>query len=99
MEQLHKLNNYAFTEPVVTYDRDCRLEVFTIASDKTLRNVHQIAPNNGWSIWESFGGNLAFHLPAVGHNADGGLEVFALSERGDLQHISQLGPPVVNPSP
>jgi hypothetical protein len=66
---------------------DRRQELFLIGGDDSLWHIWQVAPNGGWSEWESLGKprdrnfpepkNRDVSDPLVKENADGHLEVFA----------------------
>lgn len=62
------------------------LEVFARGRDNALWHKWQTA--NGWSDWESLGGDLQGG-PAVARHAGGGLEVFSVASDGTLRHIWQ----------
>jgi hypothetical protein len=64
--------------PVVATNADGRLELFTVSRDAAASetwHIWQMAPDAGWSAWESLRGNPGGI--GVGQNADGRLEVFA----------------------
>jgi hypothetical protein len=58
---------------------DLRQELFVMGRDDALWHIWQVAPNAGWSDWESLGKPEHRDLsePLVLKNADGHLEVFA----------------------
>lgn len=70
-------------------NEDRRQELFIIGIDESLWHIWQVAPNAGWSNWESLGKpkdffdrseppkNRDLFDPLVQKNADGHLEVFA----------------------
>jgi hypothetical protein len=69
-------------------NKDGRQELFVMGGDDALWHIRQVAPNVGWSDWESLGKprDLGFSEPPkerdlseplVQENADGHLEVFA----------------------
>jgi hypothetical protein len=69
-------------------NRDGRQELFVMGGDEALWHIRQVAPNAGWSAWESLGKpkDVGFSEPPrdrdlsepiVRQNADGHLEVFA----------------------
>lgn len=74
----------------VGLNRDGRLEVFVMGEDAALWHVWQVAPNVGWSAWESLGKprdrdfpepkDRDISEPVVRENADGHLEVFAIGD-------------------
>jgi hypothetical protein len=56
---------------------DGRLAVFARGADGGLWYAWHVAPNGGWSGWQSLGGSLAAHaVPAVVKNGWNELEVF-----------------------
>jgi phosphatidylserine/phosphatidylglycerophosphate/cardiolipin synthase-like enzyme len=77
---------------------DGRLEVFVRGDDNVLYHKWQVAPNDGWSEWESFSheyrnlGTEVVGAVAVGINEDGRLEVFARGGDHVLYHIWKLSP-------
>ena len=73
--QITPLGGSAVSGPVVTMNRDGRLEVFVRTPDDSVRHVWQNAPNSGWSSWAPLGGSCAGR-PVVAQNADGRLEIF-----------------------
>lgn len=60
-------------------NQDGRQELFVIGKDDALWHIWQVAPNLGWSNWESLSKPQHRDLtePLVKKNADGHLEVFA----------------------
>lgn len=62
------------------------LEVFARGTDNAL--WHKWQTPNGWSDWQSLGGNLRGG-PTVAIHAGGGLEVFSVASDGALWHIWQ----------
>jgi hypothetical protein len=42
----------------VAQDADGRLEVFVHGTDNALWHIWQTAPNNGWSSWNTLGGQI-----------------------------------------
>jgi hypothetical protein len=85
------------SSPGVGRNADGRLAVFAVGKDTlgsaALWMKEQIAPNNGWSDWQSFGGWGVGWIssPVVASNADGRLELFMVGD-GQLWHIWQTAP-------
>ena len=79
------------TRPVVSRNKDGRLEVFTRGTDGALWHIWQTAPSNGWSGWGSLGGGLTSD-PCLVSNADGRLEVFVRGTDNALWHKWQTAP-------
>jgi hypothetical protein len=67
-----------------------RLEVIARGSDQALWHMWQVAPNNGWSGWESLGGWI--DSPVISRNADGRLEIFVIGSDHALWHKWQVAP-------
>src|SRR5829696_5762761 len=80
----------------VAQNADGRLEVFAQHSDGMLWHNWQTAPNNGWSGWNSLGGNFFLSgRPVVFMNHHAGvrrLEVFVRSTGNVLWHNWQTAP-------
>jgi hypothetical protein len=62
-------------------NQDGRLELFARGADQALWHIWQVAPNGGWSGWQSLGGVLTSN-PAVGQQQDGRLSVFVRGTNG-----------------
>lgn len=62
--------------PAVGQNADGRLEAFVFEVGAGLWHIWQTSPNNGWSGWDSLGGQFGGGFD-VGRNADGRLELFA----------------------
>jgi hypothetical protein len=77
----------ALASPAVSLNADGRLEVFTFAPGGAISHIWQTAPNNGWSPWDSLGGQPGGG-PTVGQNADGRLEVFVEDRASDGPHAA-----------
>jgi len=60
-------------------NKDLRQELFVMGTDDALWHIWQVAPNDGWSGWDSLGKPKDRDLsePLAKKNADGHLEVFA----------------------
>jgi hypothetical protein len=67
-----------------------RLEIFARGSDGALWHKWQVAPNSGWSGWNSQGGWI--DLLEIGRNLDGRMEVFARGSDGAVWHKWQVAP-------
>jgi len=72
-------------QPAAVRNPDGRLEVFARSSSGALWHVWQLAPNSGWSNWESLGGIL-IQDPSVARNADGHLEAFGIGTDSAIYH-------------
>ena len=70
------------------------LEIFTVASDKSLWHRKQAALGDDWSNWASLGQPLLGlnGYTAVTANKDGRLEVFCTGIDGALWHLWQVAP-------
>ncbi|AZM48081.1 hypothetical protein DMB38_21885 [Streptomyces sp. WAC 06738] len=71
------------SDPVVAQNADGRLEIFCLGPDQAIWHIWQINPSDGWSSWESLGGNLT-SAPAVARNSDGRLDVYARGTEGTI---------------
>ncbi|UOY02070.1 S8 family serine peptidase [Blastococcus sp. PRF04-17] len=67
-----------------------RLEIFARGSDGAVWHKWQVAPNSGWSGWNSQGGWI--DILKVGRNADGRMELFARGSDGAVWHKWQVAP-------
>lgn len=81
-----------FTDFKVARNKDKRLEVFAIGTDKKVYHAWQTAAgaNNGFSAWERLHDSDT-HDIAVGANQDGRLELF-LCGGGTVRHKWQVAP-------
>jgi hypothetical protein len=82
-------NSSVVDRPSIARNQDGRQELFAMGADDALWHVWQVAPNVGWSKWDTLrrprdplnGSEGAkerdLNQPVVGRNADGHLEVFA----------------------
>ncbi|MDX3698059.1 peptidase M23, partial [Streptomyces europaeiscabiei] len=62
---------------------------FARGTDNAVYHKWQVAPNNGWSGWESLGGVITSNI-ATGVNADGRMEFFARGTDGAVYHKWQV---------
>jgi len=85
-----RLGSDGIRQIAVGRNQDGRLEVFCVRGDHTVAHLWQVAPNSGWSGWNSLGG--AVTQIAVTANADGRLELFGVGRDGGLVHMWQTAP-------
>jgi hypothetical protein len=78
-------------DPVVSSNKDGRLEVFGAADGGNVWHSWQNAPNSGWAAYADLGGNGEAALNSAG-NADGRLEAFDHGANDEISHNWQTSP-------
>jgi hypothetical protein len=77
-----------YEQITVERNKDCRLEVFGIGTNKAMYHLWQLSAGGNWSSFSSLGGGFD-GPPTVGKNADGRLEIFAVGLNQAIYHAWQ----------
>jgi hypothetical protein len=81
---------------IVGRNLDGRQEIFALGDDAGLWQKWQLAPNDGWSEWQTLGtpsANVSLTRQfTVGRNADGRQEIFAVGSDRNVYQLFQTAP-------